>query len=274
MAEILQNATDEQLAVAVEENLNALFRAMMILPDSEIVERADMKFHHAFPSNPMFKGVWATRLTDENADATIDETLAWFKERGAPFLFWWVTPRTTPTDLRERFMARGFQENIAGDPGMAVELSALNENIKTPEGFRIERARNEKQIRDWATTFVQAFEIPAWAGSAWDDATMRVGAENAPWQLYVGYLNDTPVATNILFKGAGVASVYGVGTIPTARGRGLGAAITLKPLLDAREMGYKYGVLFSTEMGHPVYRRLGFRNVNYRIARYLWIAGE
>ncbi len=270
---ILTQASSEQLGIAVEENLNELFRAMMILPDSEIVERDDVKIHHAFPSNPMFKGAWATRLTNENADAVIDETLAWYKQRGAPFIFWWMTPRSTPADLRERLMARGFQENIAGDPGMATELSALNKNIKTPEGFRIERAMNESQIRDWANVFVESFEIPAWAGNAWYDATTRVGAENAPWKLYVGYLNDKPVATNILFKGAGVASVYGVGTIPSVRGQGICAAITLEPLLDARAEGYKYGVLFSTELGHPVYRRLGFEDVNYKMARYLWMNG-
>ena len=93
------------------------------------------------------------------------------------------------------------------------------------------------------------------------------------WRLYVGYLNGRPVATNILFNGAGVASVYGVGTLPEARGKGIGAAITLKPLLDARAQGYRYGVLFATEMGVPVYRRLGFREVGCTIGRYLWING-
>ena len=271
--EILTHATTEQLAIAVEENLNALFRAMMILPESEIVETDAVTYHHAFPSNPMFKGVWATRLTTENADTVIDETLAWYKQRRAPFVFWWKTSRSTPADLRERLLARGFQENIAGDPGMAVELNALNQNIKTPENFRMERALRDSQIRDWANTFVEAFDIPAWAGNAWYDATTRIGAENAPWQLYLGYWNDKPVATNILFHGAGVASVYGVGTIASARGQGIGAIITLKPLLAARDMGFQYGVLFSTEMGHPVYKRLGFRDVDYSIARYLWING-
>jgi GNAT superfamily N-acetyltransferase len=61
-----------------------------------------------------------------------------------------------------------------------------------------------------------------------------------------------------------------VGTIPSARGLGIGAAITLKPLLDARAQGYRYGVLFATEMGQPVYERIGFRVVPGRINRYLW----
>jgi len=64
--------------------------------------------------------------------------------------------------------------------------------------------------------------------------------------------------------------VYGVGTLPAARGRGVGGAITLWPLVEARARGYRYAVLFATEMGHPVYRRLGFRDVGSMIGRYLW----
>jgi hypothetical protein len=39
-------------------------------------------------------------------------------------------------------------------------------------------------------------------------------------------------------------------------------------------MGYRYGVLFSTEMGVSVYRRIGFRPLDARINRYLWRAAE
>ena len=131
---------------------------------------------------------------------------------------------------------------------MAVELAKLNEVVRMPEGLEIVRAQTEKQVQDWGEAFVTAFEVPPWAGQAWVDATLRVGVENAPWTMYLGYLNDRPVATNMLFNGGGVASVYGVGTIPQARGQGIGAQITLQPFLDARSQGFKYGVLFSTPM--------------------------
>lgn len=87
-----------------------------------------------------------------------------------------------------------------------------------------------------------------------------------------GRLHGKPVATNILFCGAGVASVFGVGTLAEARGQGIGAAITLRPYVNARERGYHVGVLFATEAGVPVYRRLSFREGG-TISRYLWRAG-
>lgn len=268
----MTQASDAELATAVHENLFALFRAMVAtLPESEIVEGEELCHHQAFPSNPMFKGVWRTRLAADDVDKGIERTIAWFKARNAPFAFWWTGLDSEPSGLTERLQAHGFAPNIIGDPGMAVDLHTLNEAIQTPDGFRIVQASDRQALEDWRDTFCASFEIPLWAGQAWADATARAGIANAPWRLYVGYLNDQPVATNILFKGAGVASVYGVGTRPEARGQGIGAAITLKPLLDARRQGYHFGVLFSTEMGQPVYRRLGFHMVNCRIGRYLWM---
>lgn len=284
---ILTHPTETELANAVQENLFALFRAMAeVLPAGEVAETSQLGYHHTFPSNPMFKGVWRTHLTDEEADAVIDKTIAWFQARNAPFFFWWTGPGTTPADLGQRLQARGLldmaeqmQELAAGihqteqgAPGMVADLHQVDESLleKTPPGFIIQEVSTEKELYDFKKVFVETYEIPEWAGQAWVDATLSAGIGHTPWRVFVGYLEGEPVATNMLFNGAGVASVYAVATTPSAQGQGIGAAITLKPLLLAREMGYRYGVLFSSEMGVRVYQRIGFRLTEARINRYLW----
>jgi predicted acetyltransferase len=65
-----------------------------------------------------------------------------------------------------------------------------------------------------------------------------------------------------------VAGIYCVATTPEARGKGIGAEMTLVPLLEARAMGYKIGILQSSKMGEGVYRRLGFGEYG-RLASYV-----
>lgn len=222
------------------------------------------------------------------AHAVIDETIAWFKEQNAPYFFWWTGRNTSPVDLEERLAKRGLismteqTQELAkvilsteqGSPCMVAELSRMNEDAieQTPRNFVIQEVSGEAELYDFKQVFVERYEIPEWAGQAWVDATLKIGIRKTPWRIFVGYLDHKPVATNMLFNGGGVASVYAVATIPSARGKRIGAAITRKPLLGSRDKdGYKYGkVLFSTEMGVKVYERIGFRMTDVRINRYLW----
>lgn len=115
-------ATEEKLSVAFAANLFELFRAMSHLPGAEIQEQVQLSRHSAPPFNPMFKGVWQSRLAEHEADEAIGESTAWLKERGAPFAFWWVDPRATPTDLGTRLQAHGFAPWEEHAPGMAADL--------------------------------------------------------------------------------------------------------------------------------------------------------
>ena len=70
------------------------------------------------------------------------------------------------------------------------------------------------------------------------------------------------VAAAALFVGAGVAGIYNVCTVPEARGRGIAGAVTAAALDEGAARGCRLAVLGSSEMGYPVYRRLGFRDVS------------
>lgn len=280
---------DRRLALATEDNLHALFVAMAEhLPGGELERGAGLCRHHASPGNPMFKGAWATRLAAADVDAAVDDTLAWFRARQAPFCFWWTGPSSEPADLGARLAARGLldmaeqQRTLAsgiaqtarGAPIMVGDLAAMDPGPieRVPAGYRLVEVADDAGLDDFRRVFVTTYGIAAPLGQAWVDATRALGTGRAPWRIFVGYLDGAAVATCILFTGGGVASVYGVATLPAAQGRGIGAAITLAPLLAARDAGYHHAVLFSTEQGHPVYRRIGFRDTGARLNRYLWRA--
>ena len=265
--------TDAELARLTEENLYEFLAALGRGDGAEIERTAEVtRYSDRAIVSPMFNGVIRASLPPDRADEIIAETLGYFAARERPMAFWWVGASTRPADLGARLAAHGLAAFEVDAPAMAGDLHALPAGASTPDGFAIERVRDEAAARDWAETFNAVYGTPPWAGHAWADSLARLGLERAPFRLYLGRLHGQPVATNLLACAAGVASVLGVGALPEVRGRGIGGAITLRPYLDARESGYHIGVLFATELGRPVYQRLGFREVG-TISRYLWRAG-
>lgn len=265
--------TVRQRRMVTAENLFDLFRSMRVLPGAVLVERDDLSYHWAHPVNPMFHGVWRPRLDRAAADRTIEQTIAWYRARNTPLIFWFIDDEATPDDLAERLQAQGFIPFEVDAPSMVADLDTLDPSLlnRVPSGFHLEVVRDAAGLRAFKQGFIDAYELPEWAGASWEDATTRLGITSAPWIMYVGWCDERPVATNILVLGGGVAGLFGVGTVAEFRNRGIGTAITVQSLLDARDAGASYGALFSSELGKSVYERCGFVDTGARISRYLWV---
>jgi ribosomal protein S18 acetylase RimI-like enzyme len=129
-----------------------------------------------------------------------------------------------------------------------------------PDGLEIRAVEDKSTLRVWAHVFTIGYGMPqTWENTIFD-VWLKMGLD-FPVRNYLGYLDGEPVSTATVFYGAGVAGIYDVATLPEARGRGLGTALTLVPLLDARQAGYRIGILQSSEMGFGVYKRMGFRHL-------------
>src|SRR5260370_22575985 len=94
-----------------------------------------------------------------------------------------------------------------------------------------------------------------------------------PWHHYIGWLHGEPVAIASLLFHAGVAGIYGIATIPQARRRGVGAAMTLHTMREARKQGYRIAILSPTEMSIAIYRRIGFQEF-CKFLHYSWSARQ
>lgn len=224
---------------------------------------------HATPSavwfytgvqHPLFNGVISATLGPDEVEITRNALQAHIKERGAPAL-WWVGPQSQPSDLRTRLEGLGLQP--AGEaPGMAVDLASLPNDPSAISGFVVERIESTVKQAQWARIAGTGTEAPDIAV----DALERIEATLADPQYlaqrrYIGVLDGVPVATSALVLEHGVAGIYAVATLPAARNKGIGQAMTLLPLLEARRLGYRVGILQASSMGYPIYKKMGFRDV-------------
>ena len=80
------------------------------------------------------------------------------------------------------------------------------------------------------------------------------------------------MGTSFVFYEAGVAGIYNVTTLEQARGKGIGTAITLAPLNEAKNLGYQIGILQSSDMALNMYKQMGFKEY-CQMEWYIWQPG-
>jgi ribosomal protein S18 acetylase RimI-like enzyme len=146
---------------------------------------------------------------------------------------------------------------------MALDLERWVPDDEPPAGVTIAPVVDAEGLDRWRDVQQRGLALDDVGTEAWFTAHRRPGfAPDLPLRNWVASLDGEPVAAAALFVGAGVAGIYNVCTVPEARGRGIGRAVTAAALDDAVDRGLRLAVLGSSDMGYPVYRRLGFRDVS------------
>jgi ribosomal protein S18 acetylase RimI-like enzyme len=267
MGTILQDTSAAALIAAIEENLFAIIPGFRRWPRAQVHEESDVTWSITDIPFPLYNSVFRAQLAADRVDVTIEFIIACARERNVPLL-WWTGPATRPQDLGKRLEEHGFT-NEGQEPGMAAELTKLNEDVTAPSGLTVERVGSAEGLRLWSQTCAAGFGMPDFVAEAMHD--FMGYAEEETTLAYLGWLDGKPVATSLLVLAAGVAGIYNVATIPEARRQGIGTLVTLLPLREARTRGYRMGVLQASEMGVGVYRSLGFQEY-CKIGHYVWLS--
>lgn len=266
MAAILRDTSEATLAAAIDANQAAQFGLLAEYMGGETHDEPDALWFRTGSDYALFNGVMRARLPAECAAERIAELLAAFRGQGLP-MTWHVGTSSAPDDLGVRLQRQGLWREL-GEPGMAAELAQLPDARRWVAGLTVLPVRDEATFGVWLEVMARGFEMPAVARDGIGLACRRYGfAPQAAMRHYLGLLHEEPVAASTLYLAHGVAGIYNVATLPRARRRGIGAAMTLAPLLEARGEGYAIGVLQSSKMGLNVYWQLGFRPYT-RIVQY------
>ena len=212
--------------------------------------------------------VVCTQLPSQGADELIGNVLAHFRSLHIKKVSWLAGEGVPADEIKKYLLSHGLTSNESFAANMAVDLVSVPEDLPISLGLEIVRVEDKETLQEWIHIAIIGFGVAEEFEKVWYDFFVEAVFEQPFW-TYLAFLKGQPVGTSQLFLSAGVAGIYNVTCVPEARGQGIGAAITQAPLLDARAIGYRVGILQASKLGYPVYQRLGFQDFG-KLSVYLW----
>jgi len=248
-----------RLAVAADDNFvthaSVVARSM---GGMHVAEQPDLTLVDSGLPCDTFNFVCRARLTPESTDRRIAEAVSYFDAVDRPFS-WWVGPADQPCHLGDRLVEAGL-ERTGTELAMAAELDRLPDGTSAPDHLEIRRVATTADLERFALILAANWTPPdPDVLRFYERAASIVLGSACAQRLYLGFLGNEPVATAEITLGGGVGGVYNVSTRGPFRRRGIGTAVTLQPLLEARAEGLRIGVLQAAAEGVGLYARLGFR---------------
>ena len=197
---------------------------------------------------PQCNGPWVAADSQAAVDA-LPAAIAEVEENGAMV---WVQTRSGHERTKQAALDLGLT-HVERIPGMAMRRGEL---VEPPSALEIELISAD-DVNETNELLAASFHAPK---AVFDEFNRELETiDNASW--YVGSVDGEIVTTAIGFAIDGCTGVFNVGTKLEQRGRGYGAAVTSRVVRDGFEAGSELAFLQASDIGHGVYRRLGFRDV-------------
>ena len=169
-----------------------------------------------------------------------------------PFIV--LVRRPEDEDIARAALAEGFR---AGWTEQSMALTAAPRASEISGGIEVRVVADESAVVDYGRVVALANDDPGERERApllFHDATILAPHITA----FVAYMGTEPVAGAMTLVSHRVAGVFYVATVPQARRRGLGDALTRIAARAGFEMGADAAWLGASEMGASLYQRIGF----------------
>jgi GNAT superfamily N-acetyltransferase len=242
-----------ELIARADQNYYEVFRRLAAsLDGGEACERDGVLIVNTGLPVAVFNLAFVTRPPSDPASA-IARAVSYFDERKLPFV---VRVRAGLHEASERaaeVCGLGYRDTV---PGMV-----LADVARVPDplaGLEIRAAGDATALEHHLSILAASFHMPI-------ELTRQLLGERIlsllDAEFYVGYVDGAPVASSALVATDHVAGVWNVGCLPSHRKRGFGEAMTWHAVRRGREIGCAIANLQASEMGQPIYTRMGFEVV-------------
>ena len=257
--------TDDELIALEHENWIAYLTGVVSCASRADVARAGgvVTIRTGLPFD------WFNQVLIEREGATPAGVLAGVaraRERGDPYvvrLRQGIDDRFIPTLTQAGLAPAGEETSTPGMVASPIDHDAIGRH--GAPGLDIRRVTDGDSIDVHRGVVTTGFgSDPAVAlGTACAGLLDRPGCV-----VYVGCVDGDPVVSGLGWRTGRTIGVYSIATVASARRRGYGAAMTARVVADGVAGGCDVAALQASEMGRPIYERLGFRTV-VRYAAYV-----
>ena len=206
-----------------------------------------------------WNGVLWADLAGPGADGGADAVIEAQVRRFGPARTWeWKHySHDQPADLPERLRVAGFAAEPA-ETLLVAELAALDLETRPPAGVRLVPVTDA----DGAAAVVRVHDEVFGGDHRAIGAVIvaALGSRPRPVEAVVAFAGEVPVcAARIEFPAdRDFASLWGGGTLPAWRGRGLFRSLVAYRARLARDRGYRYLQVDASADSRPILERLGF----------------
>lgn len=236
----------------MRDALRAAFEGLYGAFEAARYERRDGYDFFVIPQIPIapFNAVWPH---DDDAAPALEAALGEIEAAGLPCSVQLRDDRTPACEVEAKRL--GLTNELAM-PAMVARAADLRR--QELDGITISAVDGDEQRTLAATTAADGFGAPL---SIFEPIyrTSVLAIEGV--RAYLAYAGDQAVSTSIGYTLCGTVGIFNVATPIDYRGRGYGAAVTAAAARGGFEDGAELAWLQSSELGFPVYRKLGFEQV-------------
>ncbi|MDQ2757070.1 MAG: GNAT family N-acetyltransferase [Actinomycetota bacterium] len=211
----------------------------------------------------MWEGGWAGvlwsdlgGLSPDEVDAAVAAEVARFGPRGTPWEWKWHA-YDEPVDLPDRLIAAGLTRG-EDEALMVAELVDLDLDVPPPEGVRLEPVTDAGGV----ARLVAVHDAVFGGDHSGIGRHVASGITGDPptCAAVVAMAGDEPISSGRveLHHGTPFASIWGGGTVPAWRGRGVFRALVAQRAAVAAEHGFRYLQVDASPESRPILQRLGF----------------
>jgi GNAT superfamily N-acetyltransferase len=198
--------------------------------------------------------VWSD-LTESDANGAIAAEVA----RAGDSLEWKHYSHDRPADLPDRLNAAGFQSEPV-ETVLVADIAELDLPVAAPAGVRVTGVDDPDGVETMLRVHDVVFGPGTTHPSVADAVRTALTLQPRPIDAVVAWAGDEPVSAGRVefHEGTEFASLWGGGTLPAWRGRGVFRALVGHRAVLARDRGFRYLQVDAMPTSRPILERMGF----------------